>query len=138
MTKMVGLLAIAATLLVGMPAPVDAAGGPFDGTVPLICAAIDVMDCTAGGDCQRRSAEAVNLPQFVAIDFKGQSMSTTDGSGRTAPIQRLDRMNGQITLQGGQAGRVWSMVIAGDTGKLSAGVVDPDGAFLVFGACTAR
>jgi hypothetical protein len=39
-------------------------------------------------------------------------------------------------MHGGQEGRAWSLVIAGDTGHTSAGVVDHNFAFLVFGACT--
>jgi hypothetical protein len=39
-------------------------------------------------------------------------------------------------MHGGQGGRSWSAVIEGETGRLSAGVVDHEGGFLVFGACT--
>jgi hypothetical protein len=37
-------------------------------------------------------------------------------------------------MHGGQEGHAWSLVIAGDTGHMSAGVVDHNFAFLVFGA----
>jgi hypothetical protein len=132
---LMGLLVIGPGLLV---APVTTrAAGPFDGSVPLLCATIDLMECSAGGECQRRTAEDINLPRFLNVDFKAQSLVSADGN-RTAPIQRVERMNGRLILQGGQEGRAWSIVIEEATGKLSAGVVDQEGAFAVFGACTTR
>jgi hypothetical protein len=119
------------------PPPARAAG-PFDGSVPLLCAVIDVMECGAGGECKRRGVEAVNLPQFLLVDVAAQSVAAGDGSNRSAPIQRLERADGRVILQGGQEGRAWSAVIARDTGKLTAGVVDHESAFVLFGACAAR
>jgi hypothetical protein len=129
------VLMAASILLTAASAP---AAGPFDGSMPLLCAVIDVMECGPGVECQRRSVESVNLPRFLLIDVAAQSMSAGDGSNRTAPIQRVERPDGRVILQGGQEGRAWSAVIAQDTGKLLAGVVDGQGAFVLFGACTAR
>ncbi len=131
-----GGLTVASALVVA-PAATQAAG-PFDGSAPLLCAAIDLVECAAGGECQKRTAEDVNLPRFINFDFKGQTLAAADGSNRTAPIQRVERVNGRLILQGGQEGRAWSVVIDEATGSLSAGVVDRQGAFAVFGACTTR
>lgn len=117
-----------------LPAPLGAA--PFDGSVPLICAAIDVMECSAGGECHRRTAEGVNLPRFIKLDFAKKTMSGAGADQRTAPIASFERANGRIIMHGGQEGRAWSLVIDGGTGNMSAGVVDHEFAFLVFGACT--
>lgn len=130
-------LAIGAALSMDV-APAHAAAGPFDGTVPLLCAFTGVVECGATGECQRRTPDDVNLPSFISIDFKGQTLNAADGSTRTAPIQRFERADGRVILQGGQEGRAWSAVIVGDSGKLTAGVTDAQGAFLVFGACTTR
>jgi hypothetical protein len=139
-TKTIALAAGLLTVASAVPmAPVSArAAGPFDGSVPLLCAAIDLMECAAGGECQRRTAEDVNLPRLLTLDFKAQSLVAADDSNRTAPIQRVERVNGRLILQGGQEGRAWSVVIEEATGKLSAGVVDQQGAFAVFGVCTTR
>ena len=88
------------------------------------------------GACNRRTAEEVNLPQFIHVDLKAK-LAAADGS-RSAPIPQIDQTGGRTILHGGQVGRAWSMVIEGDTGKLSAGVVEREGAFVVFGACTPR
>ena len=45
-------------------------------------------------------------------------------------------VDGSTVLQGTENGRAWSIVIDQQTGKLSGSVVDAEGAFLVFGACT--
>jgi len=129
-TRAIGL----AVLLAVLPAPVAAAS--FDGSVPLICAVSEVQECSAGGECHRRTAEGVNLPRFIKLDFTNKTMSATVGEPRTAPIASFERSNGRIIMHGGQEGRAWSLVIGGDDGHLSAGVVDQSFAFLVFGACT--
>ncbi len=135
MKTLIVLLAMVVVLLASV-IPVRAAA-PFDGSVPLLCAAIEVMECAAGEECHRRTPEAVNLPQFFNIDVRAKSIGAADGS-RTAPVQRVDQANGRVILQGGQEGRAWSIVIAADTGKLSASVVEQSGGFVIFGACTAR
>jgi hypothetical protein len=135
--KATRLMAMAATLVVSATWSSIVAAGPFDGSMPLLCAATEVMECAGEGECQRRTAEAVNLPPFINIDFKGKLIGTADGSGRTTPIQRLESGDGRVIIQGGQEGRAWSMVIS-DTGKLSVGILDDELAVVVFGACTAR
>lgn len=108
----------------------------LDGSVPVLCAAMEVLECDAGGECQRRGAEAANFPPFLKIDFKAKTVANMDGS-RKAPIHNVERVDGQLVLHGGQEGRGWSAVITSDTGKLSASVVLAGGAFVIFGACTA-
>lgn len=134
--RLAGLVTIAWTLVIA-PLAVRAAG-PFDGSVPLLCAPTELMECAPGGDCQKRTAEDINLPPFLDLDVKAQVLAAADGSRRTAPIQRVERANGHLIVQGGQEGRAWSLVIEEATGKLSAGVLDQQGVFAVFGACTTR
>ena len=131
------LVVAAGALALGAPSSRAEAAGPFDGSVPLVCAPIDIMECSAGGACDRRTAEEVNLPQFIHVDLKAKTLTAADGS-RSAPIPQIDQTGGRTILHGGQEGRAWSMVIEGDTGRLSAGVVEREGAFVVFGACTPR
>jgi hypothetical protein len=109
---------------------------PVDGSVPLLCAVTEVQECEPGGACQRRTPEAVNLTPFLRVDAKAKRISTADASGETAPIHELAQVDGRLLMHGGQGGRSWSAVIEGETGRLSAGVVDHEGGFLVFGACT--
>jgi len=127
---------VAVALLIGcLPQPAVAA--PFDGSSPLLCSVSNIRECLHRGDCQRRVPEDVNFPPFLRIDTKAATLATVGGAApRSAPIHRMEVVNTGLILHGGQEGRGWSAVIAGDTGRLSAGVVDDDGGFMIFGACT--
>lgn len=118
--------------------PYARAAATYDGSVPLICALIEVMDCASGADCQRGAPDSVNLPQFVKLNFTEKTMSTTEAAQRqqTTPIKQLEQFDGSMILQGVEDSRPWSMVIAKDTGKMSATVADEQSGFVIFGACT--
>jgi hypothetical protein len=75
------LTAIGLALGLGL-VPYARAAGPFDGSVPLICALIEVMDCEPGADCQRGAPESVNLPPFVRLNFTEKMLSTTEAAQR--------------------------------------------------------
>lgn len=109
---------------------------PVDGSTPLLCAVTEVQECEPGVPCERRTAEEVNLTPFLRIDSKAKLIGTGDASGRTAPIHELSQVDGRLMMHGGQEGRSWAAIIQGDTGRLSAGVVDHEGGFLIFGTCT--
>src|SRR5213078_852265 len=69
-----------------------AGAAPFDGSVPLICAITDVLECDAGSDCFRRTVGEVNLPRFLKVDAKAGTISVW-GAGaemRRAPIHKMD------------------------------------------------
>jgi hypothetical protein len=118
--------------------PYTGAAATYDGSVPLICALIEVMDCTPGAECQRGAPERVNLPQFVKLNFTEKTLSTTEAAQQqqTTPIKQLEQFDGSMILQGVEDSRAWSMVIAKDTGKMSATVADEQAGFVIFGACT--
>jgi hypothetical protein len=48
----------------------------------------------------------------------------------------MSSVDGKLVMHGGQEGRGWSAVVVGDTGKLSASIVDAAATFVIFGACT--
>jgi hypothetical protein len=113
------------------------AAAPYDGSVPLLCAALTIQECgNASGECHPRRAEEVNIPPFVKIDVAQKTIASTGVESRQAAIQRLEHADGRLVLQGGQGGRSWSMVIGEETGQMSASVVDDEVGFVIFGACT--
>jgi hypothetical protein len=130
-------LSLAVCLGLGM-APYPLLAAAYDGSVPLLCAVIEVFDCQGAGDCQRGTADSVNLPQFLKIDINAKTLSTTEaGEGKkVTPIKNFERVEGHLILQGVEGGRPWSLVIATETGKVSATVSDDQVGFVVFGACT--
>jgi hypothetical protein len=130
-------ISLALCFCLGMALYPPLAAAAYDGSVPLLCAVIEVFDCQAGGDCQRGMAESVNLPQFVKVNFAEKTLSTPEQGERKSvtPITHVERVDGNIILQGVEGSRAWSMVIAKETGKISATVSDHQGGFVVFGAC---
>ena len=128
--------AFAALFILLLPAQVMSAG--FDGSAPLLCAVVDVLECSTEGICERGSAESVNIPQFVKIDFKGKRITEaveTEQKKSTA-IKNLEHMDGKLIMQGAENGRAWSIIISEETGKMSVAVTEDRFGFVIFGACT--
>jgi hypothetical protein len=118
--------------------PLSSSAGQFDGSVPLLCAVIQVVECNVGGECYPVQPEIANIPRFLKINFKNKTISATGESGRkdTSQIKNIERANGNMILQGSENGRGWTMVISEETGKMSATVSDDRAGFVVFGAST--
>lgn len=79
----------------------------------LLCSSTKIMVCLEDGDCFETCPWEVNVPQFVVIDTRKMTLSTTKASdeNRSSPIRTLQRDGGRIFLQGIEAGRAFSYVI---------------------------
>ena len=110
------------------------AAGKHDGSAPLLCVPIGITECGAEGECKRGTTESVNLPQFIKVDVKAMTVRSEEQK-RDSPIKTVEHMNGKLILQGTQGERGWTMVIAEDTGRLSATIAADGEGFVVFGAC---
>jgi hypothetical protein len=129
------LLILALLLISGTPTHVLA--GDFDGSKPLICAAIETFECEPGGKCHKGTAESIDIPQFLKINFKKKIISGTgeDGTVRTTKIENITRIPGKLIIQGVQKGKAWSTVISEVTGKMTLSASDDQLGFVVFCAC---
>lgn len=118
--------------------PVSARAGNFDGSRTLLCALLEIYECVLHEGCERTTAEAINLPQFLTIDFEKKQLSgtTPEGTVRKTDIEHRENANGRLILQGGEEGRGWSISIHEETGKMVATVSGEEAGFVVFGACT--
>jgi hypothetical protein len=125
--------------------PFTAFAGDFDGSKPLICAVMDLVECQPGGKCQQVTAEDVGIPQFWKINFKDKKISSTqaDGSQRSTTIERLEKIDGKVIIQGAEDGIEgvrdglgWSLAIAEETGKTVLTACGDEVGFVMFGACT--
>ena len=134
MRRIVGIIIV--TLFCLMPYSPAMAG--FDGSAPLICAVIEVFECSVEQDCIEGTLESMNIPQFVKIDFANNKIVTSDeiAETRESPINNFDKAEGVLILQGIQNGRGWSMVITDETGKMTVTASGGSGGFVIFGACT--
>ena len=106
----------------------------FDGSNPLICATIDAMDCVPGQDCTKGRAGDLGAPAFLRIDF---TKKTIGGTKRTTPILSMDTSGKQILFQGKELEYGWTLALDQENGDFSATMVNRDGAFVLFGSCTA-
>lgn len=128
------------SMLLGLSALLVAkqtAAQPFDGSKALLCAAMEAIQCLAGGDCATGSAEAINFPEFFRVDFGKKVVTSTrsDGTSRTTPIEAISRSDTGTLMRGAQAEFGWSMVISKE-GKMTLTVSGDRQGFIVFGACT--
>ena len=128
------LCIVAAGLGMTWPA---AAAGKYDGSAPMICAVMSMVECTADGKCERTAPqEGNNLPPFLRVDVKAGTLTANDGSGRKTDIKASSVVGEQLMLQGIENGKAWNMVIGSGTGRWGGSVVEDDGSFAIFGACT--
>ena len=78
-------------LLVWPLIPATAPAADFDGSKSLICALKDDFECSPDG-CERVTSEAINLPQFLKLNFKDKQITTVrEGvQVRTTKMDRVD------------------------------------------------
>jgi hypothetical protein len=115
--------------------PQVAAGSKYDGSVPLVCVPLAVTECGAEGECQKGTPQSVNLPQFFRVDFKTMTVRAVE-ENRESGIKTVDRVNGKMILQGVQGQLGWTMIIAEDSGQMSATIAGAMEGYIIFGSCT--
>ena len=126
---------IVGTLTLGLAPLGAAAAGKYDGSVPLLCVPTVVSECGVESECKRVSAEGVNLPPFFKVDLKAQKVHSEE-TGRASPVRSIERLDGNMVIQGAQAGRGWTMTSSEETGKMSAAISSGGEGWIMFGACT--
>jgi len=131
--KLIGLF-----LLCFILTPFSIAVAEFDSSKMLLCATIETFECVSGVECKWGTAQSINLPQFLKIDFKEKKISGTRENGEvlTTKIENMEHGNGKLVLQGTQNNKGWSMVINEIDGKMTITASDDQAGFVVFGACT--
>lgn len=132
-------------LLVIFCLPSQILAGDFDGSRPLLCAAIEVIECIPVEGCDKVTPEAANLPRFLRINFKDEKITAPRGSeieGTTA-IERLEHIDGKLIIEGAEDGMEgvrdgmgWSMAINEESGNMVLTASGDRVGFVVFGACT--
>lgn len=129
-----GSALVLATAVVLFAQPVSAEG--LDTSRPLVCDLVEVAECDTGASCTDVSFAQIDLPPVVRLDFEARRVVSEDGQ-RSSPITEAIAVDGVLILSGHQEGRGWTMAIQRATGRLSAALVDAEGAFVIAGACVA-
>jgi len=111
----------------------------FDGSEPMLCASLDVLECVDGRDCDMVAAEDVDAPQFITVDLKNKELKL-DNSGQPQSTQLRNResLNGRLVLQGVgvETGLGWTFSVDEETGRFVVSSSGDEVAFIIFGACT--
>jgi len=105
----------------------------------MICASGQAQICLETGECYAATPWELSVPDFVIIDTKKGTISTTKASGldRSTEFTKAERKEGLIHLQGVEGGRAFSFVIHEQTGRMTAAIARAGLSVTVFGACTA-
>ena len=105
----------------------------------MICASGQAQICLETGECFAATPWELSVPDFVIIDTKKGTISTTKASGlnRSTEFTKSERKEGLIHLQGVEGGRAFSFVIHEQTGRMTAAIARDGLSVTVFGACTA-
>jgi hypothetical protein len=140
--KNLWILCIALILSASMAPAVQAAD--FDGSKPILCSVIKVIECTPTVVDRATTAESIGMPQFLRVDVAARKVwPAMDKEGkRVSEIKRVEHLDGMLILQGADAGvrekrdgTGWSATISEATGKFTLTAASDKTAFVVFGAC---
>ena len=132
-----------ATMLVSAMPLVVSAG--FDSSSEFLCASVDVMECLPAKGCNGVAADDVDIPRFIKVDVKNKQVVTgAKGDKRKTAIERVEKIDGKLMLQGAEDGREggtpdgigWSMSVVEDSGNMVLTASGDGVAFVIFGACT--
>ena len=117
----------------------------LDGSEPLLCSIIDVVECSPDRECINGEASSVNLPYFVKVDVADKTIRVpqAEGDSRVTNIQTVTHLDGKLLLQGAEHGFEgeddavgWTMSIDEDDGRMIFSASREKAGFLIFGACT--
>lgn len=131
----------ATTVMLGtvlLSASMSATAAGFDGSVPMLRAVTDTVNCDSKGECVEGSARAVNLPVFLKVDVGNKSVQSVreGGEQRTSQILSVHEDAGTLVLLGVEDSGGWSAAIGGTSGKLTLTAAEEGMGFIIFGACT--
>jgi hypothetical protein len=127
-----------ATGFVAMLSAGVALGDNLDGVDKMICAAAQVQICIENDTCYQAAPVELGVPDFVVIDTKKKTISTTKSSdqNRSTSFSSVVKSDGLIYLQGMEGERAFSFVIDEATGRMTVAVSRDGLSVSVFGACT--
>jgi hypothetical protein len=121
--------------------PLQSMAADFDGSKPLVCAIIEAVECAPGESCKKVSAQDLNLPHFLTVDFQKKLISgnrPNKGGRLEAAIMARASQNGSMILQGAQNGKGWNLTLGKQTGRMSVTAAGHEEGFVLFGACTPK
>lgn len=124
-------------LSIGMLAMSAANAESLVGVDEMICSTAQAQICLENGQCFAVTLWELSVPDFVVIDTRKKTVSTTAASQlNRSTTARVEKIDGLIYLQGVEDGRAFSFVIDEATGRMTISVARDGLSVTVFGACT--
>ena len=110
----------------------------LEGVNEMVCAPAQVQICIENDTCYSATPAELGVPDFVIIDTKKKTISTTKSSdqNRNSPFTSVLKSDGLIFLQGIEDERAFSFVIEEASGRMTVAVARDGISVIVFGACT--
>lgn len=110
----------------------------IEGVDRVVCASGQAQICLETGDCYEVPPFELAVPDFVVIDVKKKTVSTTEASdeNRSSKVTLVESADGLLLLQGIENSRAFSFVIHEATGRMTASISRDGLTVTVFGACT--
>lgn len=129
---------LAAVASLALPLSSASWAAPIDGSQPIICATLEILECEQGQQCAQQTIDSIDLPQFLKISVLDKSAVGTRPSGEpvNAKIELVRHTEQQMFLQGVENRLGWSMAIDEAKGTMTLMIHDKQSGFVVFGACT--
>ena len=124
--------------------PLTSVADDFDGSRPLLFSVISAMECTPDSGCRAVTIESIELPRFLKIDLNKKMIGpVSERDARPdSVIERMERVDGKLILQGAEDGYEsvrdglgWTIAISEGTGMVVMTASGDQVAFVVFGAC---
>jgi hypothetical protein len=121
--------------------------GDFDGSKPLLCACMRIVQCTPDGNCVQVSAEDIGLPEFLSMNFEQKTVAALPRGENQPPsrIKNMERIYRKLIIQGVEEGVKdvhegvgWTIAISEETGKMVITGSGEQTSMVVFGACIPR
>lgn len=119
---------LAAAMLAAAPAWSDG----LDIDKNLVCAPVEVIDCSPGLPCIKGTPDEMGAPVFMRVDLGGK---VVNGPKLNTSIRMLDKTEKEIVLRGDENGYAWTLTVDRNTGRMVITAANREGAFVMFGAC---
>lgn len=108
------------------------------GADKLLCSTLQASICFPDEGCITVPPSALNIPQFINIDTRAKTLSTTAASGenRQTEVSSVERADGLLRMHGYEQGRAFTLLVPELSGMASFASVSEDRSVVVFAACT--
>lgn len=131
---------ICISILIIIAFPFFAVAQDLDGSKPLVCSVVEVVECSLGTPCIKGLPDDFEFPQFIKINFKNKLLvgKANNQKMKKSSIEKVEIMEGKLILHGSQNGRAWNIVTSQTTGKMTGTIAADEFSFTVFGACISK